>query len=581
MSVNESHQYIVFRAKGRTVQSLVDSGSPKSLMSQKLARQLNLKIYPLENQGSLVSATGQALRLLGKTSVPCNINELCISHIFIVVEHIFPNLVVGTDFLSQNQAVINYRDNTLDILDGLISMPLQKFHSLDNCAVVHRNTVIPKYCEAVVPVKVPRKFIADEILLEPLKNNTTPVLVAESLSTINNGIAQIRVLNIQLNSVVLRKNSKIASLAFPATINSITKLSILTTETVKEKPEITQETLNEFIKDYQIQINDQLNPDEKLKFQQLLYQYKDIFARDISEMRTYQGYQLELHPKNPFVKSYTRQYNLNEGDTEEAHRQIVNLHKQGLVEKTVDCSFNSPLFLVRKKFGKSRMVVDLRRINAILKPLIVALPKIDELLADLVKNMPKYISSVDMFKGYWSIKLHPKTRHYTSFTDPKTGVSYQYSVLPMGLNVSAAAFVLAMGRVFQDKQYYHFLYNYIDDIAIASRTFPEHLTHLETIFKTVRANNMRLNPTKTSIGFHEMEFLGFTVSDKGISISPSKMEAIKRIAPPSNRKSLQKLIGLVQYFRCYIPNFNTKIANMRQLLKRTKSFSGQKIASKS
>jgi len=143
--VNESHQYIVFKAKGRTVQSLVDSGSPKSLMSQKLARQLNLKIYPLENQGSLVSATGQALRLLGKTSVPCNINGLFISHTSVVVEHIFPNLIVGTDFLSQNQAVINYRNNALDILDGLVSMPLQKFHSLDNCAVVHKNTVIPKY----------------------------------------------------------------------------------------------------------------------------------------------------------------------------------------------------------------------------------------------------------------------------------------------------------------------------------------------------------------------------------------------------------------------------------------------------
>ena len=142
----------------------------------------------------------------------------------------------------------------------------------------------------------------------------------------------------------------------------------------------------------------------------------------------------------------------------------------------------------------------------------------------------------------------------------------------MGLNVSAAAFVLAMGRVFQNKQYYHFLYNYIDDIAIASRTFPEHLTHLETIFKTVRANNMRLNPTKTSIGFHEIEFLGFTVSDKGISISPSKMEAIRRIAPPLNRKSLQKLIGLVQYFRRYIPNFSIKIANMRQLLKKDQKF---------
>ena len=117
MSVNESHQYIVFKAKGRTVQSLVDSGSSKSLMSQRLTRQVNLKNYPLENHGSLVSASGQALKFLGKISVFCNINALVISHTFIVVEHIFPNLIVGTDFLFQSQAVINYRDNALDILD--------------------------------------------------------------------------------------------------------------------------------------------------------------------------------------------------------------------------------------------------------------------------------------------------------------------------------------------------------------------------------------------------------------------------------------------------------------------------------
>ena len=102
-------------------------------------------------------------------------------------------MIVGTDFLFQNQAVIDYRDNTLDILDGLVSWPLQKFHSLDNCAVVHINRVIPRYCEAIVPVKVPKKFIADEILLEAFKNNTTPVLVAGSLSTVNNEITQIRV----------------------------------------------------------------------------------------------------------------------------------------------------------------------------------------------------------------------------------------------------------------------------------------------------------------------------------------------------------------------------------------------------
>jgi len=92
-------------------------------------------------------------------------------------------------------------------------------------------------------------------------------------------------------------------------------------------------------------------------------------------MKSYKGFQLELNPKNPYVKSYTRQYKLNEKDSDEAHNQIINLHKQNLIEKTIDCSFNSPLFLLRKKNGESKMVVDLQKRNAILKPLIVALPK--------------------------------------------------------------------------------------------------------------------------------------------------------------------------------------------------------------
>jgi len=75
-------------------------------------------------------------------------------------------------------------------------MPLQKFYSVDNCAVVLKHTVVLKYSEAIIAVKVPKMFIADEILLETFKNNTTPVLVAGSLSAINNGIAQVRVLNI-------------------------------------------------------------------------------------------------------------------------------------------------------------------------------------------------------------------------------------------------------------------------------------------------------------------------------------------------------------------------------------------------
>jgi len=87
-----------------------------------------------------------------------------------------------------------------------------------------------------------------------------------------------------------------------------------------------------------------------------------------------------LEPKNQRVKSYTRQYKLRKDEVQEAGRQIKQLESKGLVVKNDDCSFNNPMFMVRKKDNSMSLVVDLHRINQLLKPLVIALPKIDDLL---------------------------------------------------------------------------------------------------------------------------------------------------------------------------------------------------------
>jgi len=569
---DESHQYVVFKIRNRVVQSLLDSGSPRSLTASNLVQQFHFKLLPLEDPSIMISATGQALRLIGKTYIPCLMNELNITQEFIVVDRLFPNLILGTDFLSQNHAVINFGNKTVEVLNGLISLPLQQFQSNNSCAVVNETVVIPRFSEAVLAVKIPKMFPAEEVLLELLKSNATPVLVAGCLSVVQNGMAYVRVLNCQPNSVILKKNLKIASLVFPENVNSVVPFKGSGIENCPDGEEIDKQTLDDFIKEYKININDSLTSDDRYKLTKLLYKYKDIFARNISEMRTYEGFELELYPRNPHLRSYTRQYKLNEEDKNEASHQINDLLKQGLIEPMTDCSFNSPCFLVKKKDGSSRMVVDLRHINSFLKPLIVALPKIEYLLSELAASTPNFISSFDCFKGYFSIRLNLKTRHYTSSSNPKTGISYSYRVLPMGLHTSAAAFVLAMGKVFQNKELFHFLYIYMDDICCCSKSLEEHLKHLELTFQTLKANNLRLNPTKANIGYQEIEFLGSNVSHKGISISPSKIQAIKNMQSPTSKKSLMRTLGLLQYFRKYVPNFSGQTANMRQLLKQNEKF---------
>jgi len=275
-----SRQYIVFKIKSRTLQCLVDSGSVNSIMSYDLAKKLQLKLQPLNSDCPLISASGQRLQAIGKADVNIQIKGLLVPHKFTVVAGLFPDILVGTDFLSKNNAFINYADNTVTFHDGLIVLPLQGFNSVKNCATIGTTACVPGYSEAILPVKIPSTFKNTEVVLEPLINNLHPVLVGGSLTAVKNNIGYMRVLNFKPYPVVLRKNAKIASILYPNNINSITKLEAPTDspEDSNEADGPSPKTLEKFVSEFKIDVNSKLAPNERHDLLKLLYKYKNIFA---------------------------------------------------------------------------------------------------------------------------------------------------------------------------------------------------------------------------------------------------------------------------------------------------------------
>ena len=65
--------------------------------------------------------------------------------------------------------------------------------------------------------------------------------------------------------------------------------------------------------------------------------------------------------------------------------------------------------MAKKKDGSLRLVCDLRRINQLLQPFIIQLPKIDELLNEIASQRPQMLTRCDLYKGYYSVRLSPKT----------------------------------------------------------------------------------------------------------------------------------------------------------------------------
>jgi len=208
-----------------------------------------------------------------------------------------------------------------------------------------------------------------------------------------------------------------------------------------------RETLNQFHKEYGFKLNDQLSQEHRYELLQVLFDNKSVFARDLSEIKVFPDFEMELQPMTN-QKCYRRQYKLTLDDTIEVERQLADLKARGILEPTDNCDHNAPVFLVNKKDGKKRLVVDLRQVNEVLVPRLLPLPRIDDLLSEICLGGSEVISSLDMYSGYLQLGVAKESRKFLAITNPATGERLAYTRVPFGLQQSPAALIKVLNMVF-------------------------------------------------------------------------------------------------------------------------------------
>ena len=120
-----------------------------------------------------------------------------------------------------------------------------------------------------------------------------------------------------------------------------------------------------------------------------------------------------------------------------------------------------------------------------------------------------------------------------------------------------------------------FMHVYLDDISIFSRTFEEHLAHLDIVFRRLREADLRLNPEKCTFVRKRLEFLGHMVSEDGLSPDPAKVDKVQNFPVPTTVKTLRGFLGLASYYRRFIQGFSQHAAPLYQLLRKNVVFSWQ------
>ena len=100
-----------------------------------------------------------------------------------------------------------------------------------------------------------------------------------------------------------------------------------------------------------------------------------------------------------------------------------------------------------------------------------------------------------------------------------------------------------------------FAMGYLDDIIIFSKTEEEHLEHLEEIFVRLRKFGLKMKREKCSFFKKHIQYLGHLVSEKGFEPLPEKLESIRKMPAPRTAKEVKQFLGLIGYYRKFIPRF--------------------------
>jgi hypothetical protein len=285
-----------------------------------------------------------------------------------------------------------------------------------------------------------------------------------------------------------------------------------------------------------VKISKFLPPEIKIKYEDLLRQYKDVFAWSYDELKTYDTFVIDHKiPLKPGFKPFRKKIRqINPILLPVIEKEFKKLLDAKIIVPLRYSNWIANLVPVRKKSGEIRLCVDFRNLNKLSLKDNYPLPKMDHVLEKVVGA--NRMSMIDGFSGYNQIAMNEQDREKTAFTTPWG--TFMYDKMPFGLMNAGATFQRAMDIAFigeRDK----FVVICLDNLTVFSKIDEEHLIHLKQTFEKCRRFGLSLNPKKSHFAMREGKLLGHIVSRDGIRIDPKRIEAIDTINIPRNVKEIQ------------------------------------------
>jgi hypothetical protein len=304
-------------------------------------------------------------------------------------------------------------------------------------------------------------------------------------------------------------------------------------------------------------------------------EFPDVFPEDLPGLPPDREveFSIDLVPGTaPISKA---PYRMAPAELKELKGQLEELLDKGFIHPSAS-PWGAPVLFVKKEDGSMRLCIDYRELNRVTIKNKYPLPRIDDLFDQL--QGAQVFSKIDLRSGYHQLKIKsediPKTAFRTRYGH------YEFLVMSFGLTNAPAVFMDLMNMVFHE-YLNRFVIVFIDDILVYSKSLEEHEDHLRIVLQILRDKKLYAKLKKCEFWLNQVVFLGHVVSKDGITVDPSKIEAVVSWDRPTNVSEVRSFLGLAGYYRRFVEGFSRIAAPLTHLTRKNAKFEWKEECEKS
>ena len=499
------NQLLVVRANvsGNIALCLIDSGATHNFVASRFVAEFNLPSRRLSKPMTIVLADGDSQKLADHevSNVTLCIDSFSTQIDLVVADLSRYDVILGKPWLWSADPQISFRRNELKLFDGSSYIITQGISSNIDKPVAHVSAPLPEPLLCVLPQPHSPKGLKFD----------------------NNFI---------ISGKQARKLLRQGSQGFLAVVSCLDggRCCINSVESVKSVG-VTGDRYTELAK--------------------ILDGHKDCFPVkppvSLPPRREIE-HEIVLQPGEPPPSSPA--IRLSRPHMDELQRQIEDLLHRKVIEPSKS-PYGAPVFFVKKADGSLRLVCDWRQLNRITIKNKACLPNIEDLFDTVLGT--QYFSKLDLMSGYHQVRVKESDIPKTAVNTPLG--HFQFRVMGFGLTNAPATFMSLMTHVLRP-YLRKFVVVFLDDILIFSKSWKEHLQHIDIVLGTLKKEGLYCKPSKCEFAKTQISYLGHVLTGHTIAPDPDKISTVADWPRPTSISEVRQFLGFSNYFRRFIASYS-------------------------